>query len=73
MRTRATCTCAPGGRISEAFEAARTPGSPATVRACYVLGEVYGRGVQDLHYGKPNPDFAVFDAYVGEPGTGAAT
>ena len=38
--------------------------------AFYVLGEVYGRGVQDLHYGEPNPAFAVFDAYVGEPGKG---
>ncbi len=36
----------------------------------YVLGEVYGRGVQDLHYGEPNPAFRVFDAYVGEPGRG---
>jgi len=31
---------------------------------------VYGRGVQDLHYGEPNPAFRVFDAYVGEPGQG---
>ena len=36
----------------------------------YVLGEVFGRGVQDLHYGEPNPAFRVFDAYVGEPGRG---
>ena len=36
----------------------------------YVLGEVYGRGVQDLHYGKPNPAFAAFDVYIGEPGHG---
>ena len=36
----------------------------------YVLGEVYGRGVQDLHYGEPNPAFRVFDAYVGAPGRG---
>ena len=36
----------------------------------YVLGEVYGRGVQDLHYGEPNPAFAVFDVYVGAPGEG---
>ena len=36
----------------------------------YVLGEVYGRGVQDLHYDKPNPAFRVFDAHVGEPGHG---
>ena len=33
----------------------------------YVLGEVYGRGVQDLHYDEPNPAFRVFDAYIGEP------
>ena len=39
-------------------------------QAFYVLGEVYGRGVQDLHYGEPNPAFRVFDAYVGEPGRG---
>ena len=36
----------------------------------YVLGEVYGRGVQDLHYGQPNPAFAAFDAYVGTPHRG---
>ena len=53
----------------EAFESARAR-LAGDGRACYVVGEVYGRGVQDLHYGKPNPDFAVFDAYVGEPGTG---
>ena len=53
----------------EAFESARVRVA-GDGRPCYVLGEVYGRGVQDLHYGKPNPDFAVFDAYVGEPGTG---
>ena len=39
-------------------------------QAFYVLGEVYGRGVQDLHYGEPNPVFAVFDVYLGEPGKG---
>ena len=52
-----------------AFERARarlaTPEEPF-----YVLGEVYGRGVQDLHYGEPNPAFAVFDAYLGAPGRG---
>ena len=31
----------------------------------YVLGEVFGRGVQDLHYGLPNPGFRVFDVRVG--------
>ena len=40
------------------------------LEAIYVLGEIYGRGVQDMHYGKPNPDFAVFDVYVGKPGQG---
>ena len=35
-----------------------------------MLGEVYGRGVQDLHYDQPNPAFRVFDAYVGEPRQG---
>ena len=57
------------GAHQEAFESARgrlaADGGPF-----YVLGEVFGRGVQDLHYGEPNPAFRVFDAYLGEPGTG---
>ena len=57
------------GAHQEAFESARTR-IAADGQSFYVLGEVYGRGVQDLHYGQPNPAFAVFDAYVGEPGTG---
>ena len=36
----------------------------------YVLGEVYGRGVQDLHYGEMHPKFAMFDVYIGQPGQG---
>ena len=36
----------------------------------YVLGEVFGRGVQDLHYGQRNPTFAAFDAYLGTPRRG---
>ena len=36
----------------------------------YVLGEVYGRGVQDLHYDEPNPAFAVFDVHIGARGQG---
>lgn len=36
----------------------------------YILGEVFGRGVQDLHYGALEPQFRVFDIYVGEPGQG---
>ena len=31
-----------------------------------VVGEVYGRGVQDLHYGTSKPTLAVFDIQVGE-------
>ena len=53
----------------EAFNAARAKVAEPE-QAFYVLGEVYGRGVQDLHYGEPNPAFAVFDAYLGEPGKG---
>ena len=36
----------------------------------YVLGEIYGRGVQDLHYGQRHPTFAAFDAYLGAPRRG---
>lgn len=35
----------------------------------YVLGETFGP-VQDLTYGLVNPEFRVFDIYVGEPGQG---
>ena len=52
-----------------AFEQARTR-LAAGGQPFYIVGEVYGRGVQDLHYGVPNPAFAVFDAYLGEPGRG---
>ena len=36
----------------------------------YILGEIFGRGVQDLHYGQKHPSFRIFDIYVGEPGQG---
>lgn len=36
----------------------------------YVLGEIYGKGVQDLHYGAQQPQFRIFDVYVGQPGNG---
>ena len=53
----------------EAFETARerrgTPDAPF-----YILGEVHGKGVQDLHYAEPKPFFRVFDVYVGQPGQG---
>ena len=38
--------------------------------AFYVLGEVYGKGVQDLSYGLASPGFAVFDIRVGTPSVG---
>ena len=36
----------------------------------YILGETFGRGVQDLHYGLDKPSFRAFDIYVGNPGQG---
>ena len=36
----------------------------------YLLGEVYGQGVQDLHYGMDKPGFRLFDVYVGHPTQG---
>jgi RNA ligase (TIGR02306 family) len=37
--------------------------TPLPVR---IWGEVYGAGVQDLHYGTKAPEFAVFDILMGE-------
>jgi len=31
----------------------------------YFFGEVYGKGVQDLHYGTDKPQFGLFDIYIG--------
>lgn len=36
----------------------------------YILGEVFGTGVQDLTYGATKPQFRAFDIYIGEPGYG---
>ena len=36
----------------------------------YVLGEIFGKGVQDLHYGADKPDFRAFEVYIGLPGKG---
>ena len=36
----------------------------------YLLGEIYGRGVQDLQYDLKERNFRVFDVYLGEPGAG---
>jgi RNA ligase (TIGR02306 family) len=50
------------GRLTEMF-----PGYPI-----FVLGEVYGTGVQDLDYGSTSnkPGFRVFDVFVGLPQEG---
>lgn len=37
-------------------------------RAVYVLGEIFGKGVQDLTYGQDKPAFRVFDVYDAEFG-----
>ncbi len=45
--------------------------SEAFHEAVYILGEVYGKGVQDLAYVDDNEKhFRVFDIYVGEPKKG---
>lgn len=36
----------------------------------YILGEIYGRGIQDLQYNTMNPEFRVFDIFIGEPNKG---
>jgi RNA ligase (TIGR02306 family) len=38
--------------------------------AVYLLGEIYGKGVQDLQYGTTEPAFRAFDIYVKDPTTG---
>ena len=58
-------------RISEVFVAELAADQPI-----FVLGEVFGAGVQDLAYGakadaKGTLGFHVFDIYVGRPGRGA--
>lgn len=39
-------------------------------RPVYILGEIYGKGIQDLSYGEMKPQFRAFDVYIGEPGSG---
>ena len=36
----------------------------------YILGEIYGVGIQDLKYGGNPPAFRVFDIYIGQPSEG---
>lgn len=36
-----------------------------TIDTWYVLGEIYGRGIQDLQYGTMHPEFRIFDVWNG--------
>lgn len=36
----------------------------------YIMGEIFGRGIQDLSYNQPGHNFRIFDVYVGKPGLG---
>ena len=51
------------------FESLRSELAPNN-EPFYVLGEIFGRGVQDLHYGMTKPAMAVFDIRVGGSGDG---
>ena len=37
----------------------------------FILGEIFGKGVQDLSYGMQAPTFRIFDIFLGGPSTGA--
>jgi RNA ligase (TIGR02306 family) len=56
-------------RLAEVFVA-----DLAADRPVFVLGEIFGAGVQDLGYGAKTDDaglgFRVFDIYIGRPGAG---
>lgn len=41
-----------------------------TEESVFVIGEIYGKGVQDLTYGLVEPEFRIFDIYIGNPGEG---
>lgn len=53
------------GLTDKALNLARRYRAPVAL-----YGEVYGKGVQDLHYGAQEPRYALFDIYVGKPGQG---
>lgn len=36
----------------------------------FILGEIFGANIQDLTYGLSEPEFRIFDIYVGNPGEG---
>ena len=37
----------------------------------HIMAEIFGRGVQDLHYGVAPPTLRVFDVFIGTPATGS--
>lgn len=39
-------------------------------RSVFIMGEIFGAGVQDLSYGLKVAEFRIFDIYVGNPGDG---
>lgn len=43
---------------------------PEDGQALFFLGEIFGKGVQDLQYGLNDVEFRVFDVYDGLPGQG---
>jgi len=49
-------------RVDKAFAGAS--------QSVFLLGEIFGPGVQDLGYGLKQAEFRIFDCYVGNPGSG---
>jgi RNA ligase (TIGR02306 family) len=41
-----------------------------TKQSVYLMGEIFGPGVQDLTYGLTQASFRIFDIYLGNPGEG---
>ncbi len=54
-----------GGHWDRVRAASERAGEPI-----FILGETFGKKVQDLDYGQQGRAFRVFDVYVGEPRTG---
>jgi len=53
------------------YEVAESLKEDASVnKPIYIIGEIYGKAVQDLDYGLNETNFRVFDVYIGEPGKG---
>ena len=57
-------------RHEEAFHHLRDGLLEGLTVPMYLLGEIFGPGVQNMHYGLEKPAFRAFDVYVGVPGQG---